>query len=177
MENYFFEIPIYRCTEEVFMTEIYQLKSKIENELEYERKYYSTEKFNSLVNNLLAIQVYPYQYNEAVGWIKLYVLGNQLRGELFFEGSTEYPFNSKTRINKGIRKKRFKHVGKAFEISISQTMSSDEILEKLKFTLERINKNESPFIKRYIDTTYLDRIGPFMDWKNLILQLNPYIKS
>lgn len=73
MENYFFEIPIYRCTLEQYHLELEELKEKCERllaptaELNPERY---EEKVNIIYNRLSHL----FDYNEAVGWIKLYIL-------------------------------------------------------------------------------------------------------
>lgn len=115
---------------------------------------------------------YQFEYNEVIGWIRLYIFGTQIRGHYFFESDPKNPDSWKKRINKGIRKKKF--VGfenKAFELSVYKEQNSQEIFNALLQELKQLNKNEKPFIKHYFDLEQLKNIGQFVDWRMLVSDL------
>lgn len=174
MESYFLDIPIYRCSVEKYFIELDQLKSKIDSSLESQKKTLPDYDYEDLANRLFQLKVYPYEYNEIIGWIKLYVLGTQLRGEYFFEVSSSHPHSIKKRINKGVRKKRFELFGKAFELSIRKEMNSEDVFTLLCERLERLNRNEIPFLNRHLDLSNLYAIGPHLNWLNLMEKLDPF---
>lgn len=86
MEKYFFDIPIYRCTIDKHTDELDKEKQKhlqhlvdlhgpeVKDSRSYEwaEHYFDRERW------------YPWRYNEIIGWIRLYILGPQIRGELWF---------------------------------------------------------------------------------------------
>lgn len=172
MDNYFFEIPIYRCTKEKYFVEMGKLREKINSEipciLGNEK---NTEKTKSI---LFSTQSYNYEFNEIIGWLKLYVLGNQIRGEYHFEVSTCDRQTTKKRINKGIRKKQFENFGKAFEITIYKNENSNQIFLKIIEKIDYLMQEELPFKGRVIDTTMFTKIGEFVDWERLLIKLNPF---
>jgi hypothetical protein len=173
MENYFFEIPIYRCTPEKHFLELGELENKIVNDIGIISIEYP-ENFEKIKNDRYARNSYPFDYNEVVGWIKLYILGNQIRGEYYFEVDTTDRRKDKKRLDKGIRKKRFENFGKAFEVSIYKENDNSQISEILKKELIDLQKNEKPFKGRFIDTRQLENVIKFIDWRNLIKELNPF---
>ncbi|WP_179022420.1 hypothetical protein [Winogradskyella forsetii] len=172
MENYFYEIPIYRCTPERHFLELGELENKIVNEIGILSIDYP-ENFEQIKDSRYARNSYPFDYNEIIGWIKLYILGNQIRGEYYFEVDTKDRQKEKKRLDKGIRKKRFENFGKAFEISIKNATDNEQISKKLKNELIDLQNNEKPFKGRFIDTRQLDNITEFIDWQGLIKALNP----
>lgn len=174
MENYFFELPIYRCSKEKHDEEMEHLRRKINMEVPdvkgYEKENEETKKY------LFHRQSYNYNYNEVIGWLKLYVLGNQIRGEYHFEVDSNDKRRTKKRINKGIRKKQFEYFGKAFEHSFYKNESSGQIYSRIIEEIEYLMKNETPFKGRVIDNTKFMQIGKFVDWKRLLVELNPFSK-
>ena len=171
MNKYFFEIPIYRCTYENFVSDLDKLEKKICEELEPMYKG-SPEKLKEVKKITYEYKSYPYEYNEVIGWIKLYIMGSQIRGEYYFETNPNDPRETKKRFNKGIRKKRFGFYGKAFELSINKESNSNDISALLLERIKELNKTNQLFKKRYIDIRQLESITHFIDWKTLILELN-----
>jgi hypothetical protein len=174
MENYFFELPIYRCSEEKYLEEMEQLRRRINSEVPdvkgYEKETEETKIY------LFHRQSYNYNYNEVIGWLKLYVFGNQIRGEYHFECDPNDKRRTKKRIDKGIRKKQFEYFGKAFESSFYKHESSEQIFETIIEEIEYLMKNETPFKGKVIDITKFEQIGKFVDWRRLLIELNPFNK-
>jgi hypothetical protein len=100
---YLFEIPIYRCAVEKHTQELDAAKasflkpvfgqhapeSRQANEAYFDREHW-----------------YSWRYNEIVGWIEIFILGTQVRGELWL---------IKQRVTKSVRQKQFRRLGKLFE--------------------------------------------------------------
>ncbi len=165
-EYYFFEIPIYRCSPEQFRDEQDSIKNSIIEKDKVE--YYS----NETANTLYRLKSYPFDYNETIGWIRLYYLGTQIRGDYYFEKSPTPPYSLKKRITRGIRKKRYEYSGKAFEINVKYEWTNTEIFNALLKKLKDTNKREQPFKKRFFDLSYLENIGHHVNWKNMFNKLN-----
>ena len=50
----------------------------------------------------------PWHYNNTIGWIRIFLLGDQIRGDYYFIDAK--------RISKSLRQKRYRYHLKAFEI-------------------------------------------------------------
>lgn len=172
MEKYFFEIPIYRCAPEKHSAEMDDLHEKTTRSFDNQEAILPDYDYSHLIQARFLRQHYLYEYNETIGWIRLYIFGTQIRGRYYFESDPKNPEFYKKRIAKGIRKKRFIDCDKAFELSINRELKSDEIFRELVQELERLNKNESPFTKRYFDLQQLKNIGQFIEWRKLVNNLD-----
>ena len=166
VEPYYFEIPVYRCKIEKHTMEMKKRESEFDN---HEIKETAPISYQNLKNHFHKTIWYPWRYNEVIGWVCLYILGNQIRAD--------YYFITAKRIGKGIRKKRFQYFGKAFEHSLSRNLSSKEIFQEIINQLENLTKNEFPFKGRYIDISTFKTMGEFVDWKSLTKKLNSFNKT
>ena len=101
-----------------------------------------------------------WRYTQAIGWIRIYIFGWDVRGEYWF-------VNAK-RINLEMNKKKFGWKGKAFELSFSPgSISSLEIYQAISIRLEKL-KSERPFKGRYIDMEAFHSVGPFINWRKIL---------
>lgn len=166
-----FEIPIYRCSFEQFNLEKEERKNQLKTELNSVKKEFP-DKFDKYIDSLLYINSYSYKYNEIIGWVNIFIDGNQICGECYFERELKNRNNIKKRFSKCIRKKRFGLImGKAFpEITITRTSNNFENSKKLIERLERMNRNNDYLKNRFIDLTKLKNIIEFIDWRTLILK-------
>jgi hypothetical protein len=162
LDDYFFEIPIYRIDPGKYDIEVNNWKeSQIkmfsgDNEITpylYQNYIYHLEK-----------KITQWRYNEIIGWICIYSMGNQYRGE-------SYIINCK-KIRRGIVKKVFQYNGKEFELSIDNE-SSEQIFELLLNCLEKLYKNK----RRYVDLAAFKIIGKFVDWRKLLIEKNIFIRE
>lgn len=85
-ECYFMEVPIYRVSEKRFYRD-YQ--RDLEAHLESLWPPNTPPEILAELRPLAEVHFWkryggPWQFNQAVGWIRLYLLGNQFRGELWF---------------------------------------------------------------------------------------------
>lgn len=163
LEPYYFEIPIYRCDRETHTKEMEIKESEYGVE---EFKEVAPISYQNRINYFHRDVWYPWRFNEIVGWICLYIMGNQIRGEYYFITSQ--------RIGKEIRKKRFLYYGKVFEKSLPSNLPSNEIFQLIIGEIERVNKNDKPFKGRHIDLKAFRTIGEFVDWKLLVDKLNSF---
>lgn len=163
IEPYYFEIPIYRCD---LGTHTKEMKAKEKEFTIEEYKDSAPISYQNMIDHFHRDIWYPWKYNEVIGWICLYIMGTQIRGD--------YYFTSAKRIGKGIRKKRFNYYGKAFEHSLTRNLSSNEIYQEIINELEHLNKNNKSFKNRHIDLKSFKIIGEFVDWKLLVDKLNSF---
>jgi hypothetical protein len=166
LEPYFFEIPIYRCDPDT------HTKEMSDKEIEFTREEWKDTapiSYQNMINHFHESVWYPWKFNEVIGWLCLYIMGSQVRGE--------YYFDTAKRINKGIRIKKFKYVGKAFEHSLKFSLTSQEIFNEIILELEKLNFRRKPLKKRYIDLETFKTVGQFIDWKTLTEKLNSFNKK
>jgi hypothetical protein len=161
-EPYYFEIPIYRCNQD---THTKEMESQLKEYTNEEIKEVAPESYQHWINYFHRSMWYPWKFNEAIGWICLYIFGSQIRGDYFLITSK--------RIGKGTRNKRFKFYGKAFEHSLPRNLSSSEIYQEITIALNMLKKNR-PFKNRYLDLSSFETIGQFVDWVSLVDKLNSF---
>lgn len=162
-EPYFFEIPIYRCSQSTHTNEMKDAEEKMVKEINH---FNSKSHEERMRNHFHSDKWYPWRYNEVIGWLCLYIMGSQFRGEIWFESSK--------RINKGVRKKKFLWMGKAFEHNIQNQTNSDEIYSEFIQILEELNLNDKFFKKRHLDLNVFKVTGRFINWVELIDKLNSF---
>ncbi|QOJ19404.1 MAG: hypothetical protein HRU77_01055 [Gammaproteobacteria bacterium] len=155
--EYFFEIGIYRCSPDKYYKELKEGKDKFLEPLK-KIKSISPDSYQN-AGTFYDLNHWPmWNYNEVIGWLKLYRLGSQIRGELWF-------INSR-RIRRGARKK-FSNLGKIFEISFIESQSESEIREEVSSAIQRAA--EKPPIKgRYLDRQCFDLVYTQLCWKNIL---------
>jgi hypothetical protein len=161
-EPYFFEIPVYRCNRQEYTEDLEERKAKLFHGLPSSmiESTANREILNFHYSNIWK----PYDYNEIIGYIGLYVLGSQIRGHYYFiKGQVR-----KNRVNK-----RFEQRGKAFEHTIHRDRSNEQIFEEIIQKLKKIN-NVKPFAGRHIDLQAFLIVGVFLDWRALLDKLNSF---
>ena len=161
IEKYVFDIPIYRCTIEKHARELQEEKKKFLSPLfKYGPEIVHSQSYAFQQNYFDREKWYPWYFNEIVGWIRLFTLEDQIKGELWFVKAQ--------RIRKGLKKKRMYYVGEAFRLWRFPKKSSTQIYEKLCSILDRV-RTEKPLKGRYVDMELFHSIGPHVDWKKLLL--------
>ncbi len=164
--NGFFEIPIYRLTNEKFEVE---LSSYITKEIPYSKE--DMEKWNpgkgksmydQVWSDIKDLSEYNWKFNEIIGWITLHLNHNTVIGEIFLKKAKRIVKNSRSKI---------KFYDCAFKIPFNNQDSNQKIFEEM---LNEINKVQqmTKFKNRYIDKSKFELIGPHIDWKNLYKMLN-----
>jgi hypothetical protein len=161
-EKYFFEIAVYSCKENSFYNEFEKRKQKYFDWLYESSGGVSREQAPHSYGHAEErfFQKYGcWHYNQAVGWIRLYVLGTQIRGEYYFVEAK--------RIRLLMKEKKFVWRGKAFELHFFPEDSSEKIHAEILVELELLH-NERPFKGRYIDLEAFHEIASFINWRQLI---------
>jgi len=156
-EKYILEILLYRISEEEFYK-----RFEIDLMREYERlnvtdtlspdiKFLFEKNFDNNYGG-------PWNYNQVYGALKIYVLGVQIRAELWFSSNERFTRKSKN--------KRIFLIGEAFEIGIFPDYSNKIIIERIDKEIKRTVKNLGrivPDLECYNNLKYL------IDWKKLVL--------
>lgn len=99
-----------------------------------------------------------WDFNEVIGYIEIYIMGNQVRGK--------YWQDDKKRFVKS-RRKQFKYVTHKLVHEVSFPHSSDNA-QIYQAVLEYVSHCQRYLKLRYIDQSNLTNIGQYVDWKALI---------
>lgn len=160
MHREFFEIAVYRVAEEEFQRqfEAAWAKKKVGIDANYEGA--------APQDRLAYFKDYfwrdfgmPWRYNQVIGWIRLYVLGNQLRGELWLHQAKRY--------QRVMGRRCYQSEGKAFELSVYPEDGNETIVSKLREELLAFQKEFGR--GRYVlDLECFDALAPVIDWHHLL---------
>lgn len=155
----FFIMPIYRCSSDDYYTELEEKREKLKDYFNSSLpiNLRNTYDVNPLVEKSLNWKCW--QYNETIGFIELYILGEQIRGTLYIV--------DKKKIRKDIKDKKMVESGKLFELS-THNFKSNEIFNLLMEELKRIQSEDLRLKNRYIDFSGILKIGSYVDWKELV---------
>ena len=82
--KYFFDIPIFRCTQEKFWAEFNEDRQKLIKFFKNASEYNTEADCEKMAETSLARSKSHYFYNEMVGMIRLFAINLQIRGELWF---------------------------------------------------------------------------------------------
>jgi len=163
-EKYLFEIPVYSCSK----VDYYKTcKSNVMKRIDWFNKQNlaiprekAQESYMNFERSTKEKYETPWDYNEVVGFIKIYKLGIQIRGETWFI--------SAKRIQRGMKTKIFIYTGDTFEITCYENDSSQDIFKDIISALFEANKKR-PFKNKHIDLSSFMNCGPFIDWHEIIL--------
>lgn len=160
-QRYFFEIGIYTCNSDEFYAKRDKELQDHLNWITHQSGGVTREQAPHTFETAEAYFVKKYggwRYTQTIGWIRLYVLGNQIRGEIWFVDAK--------RIDREMNKKKFQYWGKAFELSFFSEDSSLDIYNQVCDALEKLTK-EKPFKGRYLNLEAFHNAGPFINWRGL----------
>lgn len=162
-DQYIFDIPIYRKSKQEFINETNSHFKKrvkwIESHDPFERPLES-DVLSRVKHSVIAESGGPWQFNQIVGWFRLYVEGNKIGCHPWWVDAE--------RITRRMRKKRFymKTFSDILGIHFT-TESSEEIFERLLKRLTNL-ASEPMYMNRYVDFDVFQRIGPHINWRDLI---------
>jgi len=161
LEQYLFEIPIYRIYSE-------QFSETFDSDLEKHFNLLWPGRGRDEASNNLQQSVeesfwknygMPWRYNQTVGWLRIYRLGSQIRGELWFT-------NAKKLVRRPIHRTVF-NKGKAFELHTTSRDNSDQIRISLrKEILESVRRLRGS--KLVVDLECFDNASVLINWHSLI---------
>jgi hypothetical protein len=156
-DYHFFEIGIYRCPIDQHTDELARDRQKCLEPLE-RTKSVAPVSYAKAGDWFDREHWYPWRYNEVIGWLRLYRLGSQIRGELWF-------VNAK-RITRGM-KKRFFCFDRAFELRFRPSQSEEDIRAEVLAELKRV-AGERPIKGRYLDLECFLVAAPLLRWRALL---------
>jgi len=163
-KKYFYDVPVYRLSREKYykgMNEYIkkQMESGSPRHIEIMKEFHMKEPNQRYAAEDSLRQFYggSWEYNEIIGYIRLYFFGTQIRGEY-------WGVNSKRVVR--TRKKVFEHKTwkLALEIDLHQAPDSSTIFLKIQ---KYLMSCQQELKGRYIDITHLMTIGPYVNWKAL----------
>jgi hypothetical protein len=169
------ELPVYRCTEEQHYRDqkcrcdaaVQPIKQSLQTvpNISPERVAQELEDFR---NSWLQREEYMWDFNEVVGWIRLYARAGSIGASLFVVNQ---------RVSKSMVRKRFVWDSSNFLVmSVYENQSNSEIFRNLKELV--IDESHSRFKgRRYIDIGVLDIIGPHLDWAALTRRAAPHVPA
>ena len=149
---YFYDIPVYRLEQDKYNNE----REKYIDELTHMDKH-DHNRYVELRSYYFKHYGGAWLYNEIIGYIRLHFLGTQVRGEYF---STNRKRIRKTRC-KQFEYKTWKLVP---ERNVPDSSPSKEIFSIVR---EYVDECRKDLKGRYIDSSGLETIGPYVDWKAL----------
>ena len=158
-ETYLFEIPFYWRREDKFNEEYDRDLANHLAAFEKQTGYPLKENLRmSLEDSFGRRYIAPWRFNQVIGWVRLYKLGTQLRGEAWF-------MNAK-RAGRQVSKKQFSMHGKAFELRVWPEQTSTQIFEAIVEDLRQFEKGSARRI--YLDLECFENLGSFVDWRTLM---------
>jgi hypothetical protein len=163
--HYIYDLPVHRLSCETYNK---SMDEKIARQLDQMRRIPGCEPPQHVLDRIKQHQYEkfgPWRYNEAIGYIRLYILGTQVRGEYFSaEKSRNFLGRSKVFL--------FRSLKLAPEVEIqrcSGQLTNESIWLALQTYIARCRKELRK--GRVIDDSLLNLLGPFMDWNALLIQL------
>ncbi len=157
--KYFFDVPVYRLPKADYYSALDAERDSafddpIWNEVSSEIVGWSRNQRGQHLHDTYG----PWVFNEIVGYIRLYFLGTQVRGEYF---------TSEKQRTRRTRKKVFavRDYKLAAEVNFRHDADSIEIYESILKYVDRCRR-EIPS-SRFIDTSHLSTIGPHTDWRTV----------
>jgi hypothetical protein len=159
-KHYFFDIPVYRIKEDQYYLErdahleriLYPPDASWAEEL---RELHKREPDTARPH--IERSFGQWIYNEIIGYIRLHFLGDQIRVE-YFSVTKKRIVRTRTKIFE------YQTWKLARELDVPSDASSKHIYALVKQYLSDCGRQVP---KRHIDTTMLDAIGPYVDWRRL----------
>lgn len=156
--KYFFEIPIFRLSETEYNK---SLQVKINRQIELYKK--NTPgimyDYTSIVLKNFEDDFSNYRYGELVGIIKLFILGNQIRGELYFV---------KQKITSSLKNKTWQlQEMKIFEFTIHQSFTSKKIYNLIIYNLDKYQKENKKLRGFHIDLSVFKNVGEHINYNKI----------
>ena len=172
-ETFIFDVPIYRTAKASYnedqksyidecLYDYYDYPKPIRSEVvafHRENPHSKTRYIDSLQKQYGG----PWQFNDIIGYIRLYLDGYQVWGQLWYVD-----------VKRVVRKPRHKilicknaGLGFGIPVDIHPQSSNGEIFSHIMKYLDSV-RSYPEFRNRFIDSALLETIGPYVDWKSLI---------
>lgn len=162
--TYFIDIPVYRLEKDKYYSQRdayveINLYGKNPEEIKKNKEFYMNNSDLERASRKRLLNSYggPWDFNEIVGYIKLFFFGNQIRGELWQVDRKRFIRTRKKIIH-------FKSHKVVYELTIPENSSSNEIFDIISAYLNNAKKKLK---NRYMDTRHFELIGPYINWNSL----------
>jgi hypothetical protein len=171
MPVYFFEIPIYRCSEERFLSR--RDKALVEH-LKWLADVIGVSRerapvnYNNTESSFIDSYGGPWRYNQIIGWLRMSVGCSSIAADLWLCDAKRYA--------RRMRYKRFYYRGTVLVAQSLRDLSSERILFQI---MSRLREYNLAWRKRRIvlDLDCLARIGPSVDWRSMLESVEEPIRA
>ncbi|HFK5878493.1 TPA: hypothetical protein ACGYSL_002402 [Legionella pneumophila] len=152
------DVPVYRIKEDKYYRGLAEYLDECMDKLGMQSFLESNPEWRA-AHHEMYLKAYggQWEFNEIIGYIKLFVLGGQVRGE-YHQVDAKRIVKTRKKI---IELKSLKLVD---EIELPSQGSNHEIYTGI---LDYLNACQKHLKNRYIDLSVFQRIGPYIDWKSL----------
>lgn len=166
--RYFLDLPIYRIAEDRYFREretfiekgLYSVNSeKLHSGLQ--SIYEANPQFADAARDRLATSYGGiWRFNEIVGYVRLYFLGTQIRGE-------HYGVRRNRLVRTRTKTFEFIHWKLATEVNVPNPITDEGIYRAV---LEYVERCRAEFPRRHIDSEPLVVLGEHLRWRELLLE-------
>lgn len=167
---YLFEIPVYRCDPDSYYQDYEERRGQTI------RQWLSVRPFDSEIERAKKIKEKEadydfayhraWNYNEVIGWIRVFNAGGHIKGELWFVNK---------RVSRTLRNKIYIQYGNAFECGVSQydpgSITNEEFFDHLMLCMQEQIAEDHLLSKYFIDYEAFANTGRYFDWKKLIAEM------
>ncbi|CAJ1825802.1 hypothetical protein KLNKPBOH_01690 [Aeromonas veronii] len=156
-------LPVYRLNEERYYTQRQEFVEKTifgGPDGAFKRQYAKEDPqwYSTFKTHLCDVYGGAWNFNEIIGYIELYIIGNQVRGS--------YWQDNKRRFSKSRRKQFIYKTHKLMpEVSFSRRASSEDIYCTI---LEYIDNCQTYLKGRHIDRSNLINMGKYVNWRTMV---------
>ncbi len=157
MNDYFFELPVYSMKKDVY-------KKKMKLKLAKEKDLYGVSEnlpeTDDAVRSIRRRIFRSWEYNQIIGYLKLYRLGNRVYADFWKINKSRIPFRLDNKYFE------YQFISPEWDINLDELNNSEEIFNKLVEELP--NDMREMYSKYYLDLTLLKEIGPYINWFDMI---------
>lgn len=161
--SHFLEIGIYRCTHDEFYKQYDHDREKYVNEVKAQWNRCNADVPPDILrqrDHEFGKAYGAWRYNQAVAWLRLYVYGTQVRGELWTSRAKQ--------LRRITRKKQFSlWPATALEVECFWNQSSDEIRSAVRDELIVFQRKYRKG-KCILDLECFDALSTFVDWRAVV---------
>jgi len=162
-ERYFFELSVYRVSESAYYSEFDRHLERFWDETERMHGRTRQELFPDDQRALIQEQQLrefggSWRYNQVVGWVRLFVLGSQIRGECWM-------VTAERLMRRGRRE--YRYPGQAFTLNCSRRMSANQIRDAVFVELAGFQK-ECRNGRCVLDLSSFENAARYMNWRGML---------
>jgi hypothetical protein len=162
-DYYIFEIPVYRCTKDSYYADMKEGEARYMDDL-FESKGVPRERdpeaYRIYKEHFMTRFGGPWDFNQIVGWIRLYAEGSHVGGHLWWVKERR------------LQRKMWKtfYLSSYSDILATYFTLNDDSDGILRETLAQLEgrARETPLKGRHVDLSTFCRIGPFINWRGLL---------